>query len=102
MLLSGLVHTLSLQADPTLPAGRPLHRRQLLGQTHHLSLAEHGAPQPSAHVHAGADGVLGPEGQTALADGVVALAGELLGTQEGLARSIEETFGWRGHRRCEL
>lgn len=96
MLLSGLVHTLPLQADSTLAAGRPFHRRQLLGQTHHLSLADHSAPQPRAYVHAGADGVLGPEGQAALADGVVALAWELLWAQEGLVGRVEKTLSWWG------
>lgn len=88
-----LVHALSLQADASLPAGRPLHGRQLFGQAHHLSLTNHGAPQPGAHVHARADCVLGAEGQAALADGVVALTWELLWAEEGLARRIEETLG---------
>lgn len=94
MLLSGFVHTFPLQADSTLPTGRSFHCRQLLGQTHHLSLADHSAPQPRAYVHAGADGVLGPEGQAALADGVVALTWELLWAQEWLVGRVEETFGW--------
>lgn len=91
--LACLVHTLSLQADASLPAWCPLHCWQLLGETHHLSLAHHGAPQPGAHVHAGADGVLGAEGQATLADGVVALAWKLLWAQQGPARGVEETVG---------
>lgn len=91
--LAGLVHALPLQADASLPAGRSLHGRQLLGQAHHLSLANHGAPQPRTYVHARADRVLGAEGQAALADGVVALSRELLGAQKGLARRVQETFG---------
>lgn len=91
--LAGLVHTLALQADASLPAGGSLHGRQLLGQAHHLSLANHGAPESGTHVHARADCVLGAEGQATLADGVVALARELLGAQEVLARGVEETFG---------
>lgn len=97
--LAGLVHALSLQADTSLPAGRPLHSRQLLGQAHHLPLANHGTPQSGAHVHARADCVLGAEGQAALADGVVALPRELLGAQEGLARGVEEAFGCEGQTR---
>lgn len=93
VLLAGLVHTLSLQADASLPAGRPLHRRELLGQTNHLPLPDHSAPQPGAHVHARADCVLRPEGQATLADGVVALPGELLWAKERLVRGVEETFG---------
>lgn len=88
MSLAGLVHALPLQADASLPAGRSLHGRQLLGQAHHLALANHGAPQPRADVHAGADRVLGAEGQPTLADGVVALPRELLGAQQGLTRRI--------------
>lgn len=60
--LAGLVHALALQADASLPAGRPLHGRQLFGQADHLPLANHGAPQSGAHVHARADRVLGSEG----------------------------------------
>ena len=93
MSLAGLVHTLPLQADAPLPAGRPLHSRQLLGQTHHLSVADHGAPQAGAHVHPRAHRVLRPEGQAALADGVVALSRELLGAQEGGAGGVQETLG---------
>lgn len=88
MSLPGLVHTLPLQADASFPARRPLHGWQLLGQTHHLSLPDDGAPQAGADVHAGADGVLGAEREAALAHGVVALAWELLGAQEGLARRV--------------
>lgn len=93
MLLSSFVHTLSLQADAPLPAWRALHRRKFLGQTHHLSLADHGAPQAGAHVHARADRVLEAEGQAALSDGVVALAWELLRAEEGLTRGVQETLG---------
>lgn len=93
MFLSGLVHTLSLQADASLPAGRSLHCWQFLGQTHHLSLADHSAPQSRTYVHARADCVLGAEGQATLADCVVALSRELLGAKEGLVRRIEETLG---------
>ncbi len=92
--LAGLVHTLPLQADASLPAGRSLHGRQLLGQAHHLSLSNYGAPQPRTYVHAWADRVLGAEGQATLADGVVALPWELLGTQQGLARRVQEALGW--------
>lgn len=88
MSLAGLVHTLSLQADASLPAGCSLHGRQLLGQTHHLSLANYGAPEPRTYVHARADRVLRPKGQATLADGIVALPWELLGAQEGLARGV--------------
>lgn len=95
VLLARLVHTLSLQADAPLPTRRSLHGRQLLGQTHHLPLADHGAPQPGAHVHARADRVLGAEGEAALADGVVALTRELLGAQEGLAGQVQETLSCR-------
>lgn len=94
VLLAGLVHTLSLQADASFPTGCSFHGRQLLGQTHHLSLADDGAPQPRAHVHPRADGVLGAKGQAALADSIVALARKFLGPQEGLAWRVQETFSW--------
>lgn len=97
--LAGLVHTLSLQADASLPAGCSLHGRQLLGQANHLSLANHSAPEPGTYVHARADRVLGAEGQATLADGVVALSRELLGAQKGLARRVEETLGCGGKGR---
>lgn len=93
VFLPGLVHTLSLQADASLPAGRSLHSRQFLSQTHHLSLADHGAPQSRAYVHARADCVLGAEGQATLADCVVALSRKLLWAKEGLVWRIEETLG---------
>lgn len=92
MSLAGLVHTLALQADASLPAGGPLHGRQLLGEAHHLSLTNHGTPKPGTYVHAGADCVLGAKGQAALAHSIVALPWELLWAQEGLARGVEETF----------
>lgn len=92
MSLAGLVHTLALQADAPLPAGGPLHGWQLLGEAHHLSLADHGTPKPGTYVHAGADCVLRAEGQAALAHSVVALPWELLRAQEGLVRGVEETF----------
>lgn len=77
----GFVHTLALQADPPFPTWRSLHGRQLLGQAHHLALAHHGAPEAGTHVHAGAHGILWPEGQVALLAGVVGLARELLGAR---------------------
>lgn len=73
MPLARLVHTLPLEADASLSTGRPLHGRKLLGQANHLALANDGAPKAGTHVHAGADGVLGTEGQSTLAHGVIAL-----------------------------
>lgn len=90
--LAGLVHTLALQADASLPARGPLYGGQLLGQAHHLSLTNHSTPKPGTYVHAGADCVLGAEGQAALAHSIVALPWKLLRAQEGLARGVKETF----------
>lgn len=100
MLLAGLIHALSLKADASFPTGGSFHGWQLLGQTHHLSLANHGAPQPGADVHPRADGVLGAEGQAALADGIIALPRKFLGTQEGLAWGVQEAFSWGKKPRC--
>lgn len=83
--LARLVHTLPLEADASLSTGCPLHGRKLLGQANHLALANDGAPKARTHVHAGADGVLGSEGQSTLAHGIVALPWEFLGAQQGLA-----------------
>lgn len=100
MLLAGLIHALSLKADASFPTGGSFHGWQFLGQTHHLSLANHGAPQPGADVHSRADGVLGAEGQAALADSIVALPRKFLGTQEGLAWGVQEAFSWGKKPRC--
>lgn len=96
MLLAGLVHTLSLQTDASLPAWGSLHGRQLLGQTHHLPLANHGAPQARTYIHARADCVLWAEGQATLAHGVVALTRELLWAKKGVTRGVEEAVGCWG------
>lgn len=81
----GFVHTLALQADPPFPTWCSLHGRQLLGETHHLALAHHGAPEAGADVHAGAHGVLGPKSQVALLRGIVRLSGEFFRAQDLLA-----------------
>ena len=87
----GFVHTLALQADPAFPTWRPLHSWQLLGQTHHLALAHHSAPEAGADVHAWAHGVFGPEGQVALLAGIVGLSREFLRAEDLLAWEVQQT-----------
>lgn len=92
MFLAGFIHTLSLQADAPLPTGCSLHSWQLLGQTHHLSLANHCTPQPRAYVHAWADCVLRAKRKATLADSIIALPWQLFRAQQGLTRRVQETF----------
>lgn len=99
MLLARLVYAFPLQADAALSARCPLHGGKLLGQANHLALANDSAPQAGAHVHAGAYGVLGSEGQATLAHGVIALARELFGAQQGLAGRVQEALSCIQERR---
>lgn len=92
MSLPRLVHTLPLEADASLSAGRPLHGGKLLGQADHLALANDGTPKAGAHIHSGADSVLWSKGQSTLAHGVVALSWEFLRAQQGLAGRVQEAL----------
>lgn len=91
--LARLVHTLPLEADTPLSTGRPLHGGKLLGQADHLALANDGTPEAGTHVHSGADSVLGSEGQSTLAHGIIALSWEFLRAQQGLAGWVQEALG---------
>lgn len=103
MSLARLVHTLPLEADASLSARRPLHGGKLLGQADHLALANDGTPKAGTHVHSGADSVLGSEGESTLAHGVIALSWEFLRAQQGLTGRVQEALGCireRGKNNC--